>query len=392
MCNKPYLYLGVLLDAVLLVSAGCVMSPDSPHLGANQQPQGSFTRPRQLPDAALPGMTTVRFVSGVAATPGLFSEGSYVDDRHAWVNDAGDLKRTTDGGLTWQTMRPSDEDEPKFGRIGDTYVRPYFVTPTHGWLSAAKGVWRTEDGGETWHRALAEDSTSPRFTSESHGWVALYTKNFQQSYVTKDGGETWQPCGPKRSLNQQLPNNAFFLTPRLGWAITSNTDGERRNIYGAARTADGGCSWEQLWTGEDDPDQRFCEIYFLNERAGWLAGCFVGGGLFQSKDGGKTWQEVPTPTESATAIHVYFISPQEGWIITKATASLKLEGMYHTTNGGRSWRQLSEGEIMSGFAGSKEHNLIPVGWNAGRLFQMIYASRLRASLEGLLLKSEVTSC
>lgn len=53
----------------------------------------------------------VRFVTESSQVPGLFSRGSYIDDQHAWVADGAEVRRTKDGGRTWQLLRPSIEDE-----------------------------------------------------------------------------------------------------------------------------------------------------------------------------------------------------------------------------------------------------------------------------------------
>jgi photosystem II stability/assembly factor-like uncharacterized protein len=325
--------------------------------------------------------TRLRFVAEPTQGPELYSRGSYIDEQHAWVAAGFEVKRTTDGGRTWQLMRPSTEDESAFGKMGSIYVMPSFITPTRGWLNASKGIWQTEDGGSTWRQIFAEDTGDPYFADEQHGWIGTYTEKYQQSYVTKDGGQSWQLCGVKRRLNQQTPNQAFFLTPQHGWAITSHTDDERRTIYGVAQTTDGGCSWRQLWTSDEDPDEMYCQIYFLNEKEGWLAGCYSTGSLIETKDGGITWHKAQTPIDAwrATPIEVYFANSIQGWIITKATEFGNPEGIYRTDDGGRTWRQLTEEEIIGGFRAGNKRNAIPKEWKAGRLAQMLYASKIGAS-------------
>jgi photosystem II stability/assembly factor-like uncharacterized protein len=325
----------------------------------------------------LPGdPTTVRFVAEPTQAPELYSRGSYIDDQHAWVADGFEVKRTSDGGRTWQLMRPSTEDESVFGKMGGTYVMPSFITPTRGWLNASKGIWQTEDGGSTWRQIFSEDTGDPHFADEQHGWIAIYKDKYQESYVTKDRGSTWQPCGAKRRLNQQTLNQVFFLTPQHGWAITSYTDDERRTTYGVAQTTDGGCSWRQLWTSDEDPDEMYCQLYFLNEKEGWLAGCYSAGSLIETKDGGKTWHRVQTPIEAwrATPIEVYFANSTQGWIITRATQTESQDGVYRTNDGGRNWKQLTNGEIRSGFGPDNGRNEIPTSWKGGKLFQMLHVN------------------
>jgi photosystem II stability/assembly factor-like uncharacterized protein len=320
----------------------------------------------------------VQFVPESTQAPESYSRGSYIDEQHAWVAASFKVKRTTDGGRTWQLMRPSTESESVFGKMGSKYVTPSFITITRGWLNASNGTWQTEDGGTTWRQIFTEYTGNPHFADEQHGWIATYTEKYQQSYVTNDGGRSWQPCGSKRRLNKQTPHNAFFLTPQLGWAITSNTDDERRTIYGVAETSDGGCSWRQLRTSDEDPDQKYCGIHFVNEKEGWLAGCYGNGNLIQTRDGGKTWFRAQTPIDAwrATPIDVYFANSQEGWLLTRAAIEGNPEGLYSTNDGGKTWRQLTERDIVGDLRAGNQHNPIPVEWKAGRLFQMLYANRV----------------
>jgi photosystem II stability/assembly factor-like uncharacterized protein len=364
----------IVFASLIICHAGCGAKADHQENGpVKQSPALSNTQSPQI--QKLPGdSTTVKFVAEPTQAPELYSRGSYIDEQHAWVAAGFEVKRTSDGGRTWQLMRPSTEDESVFGKMGGIYVMPSFITPTQGWLTAIRGTWQTDDGGSSWRQLFSEYTGNPHFSDEQHGWIAIYTEKYQQSYLTKDGGLTWQPCGAKRRLNQQTPNQVFFLTRQQGWAITSFTDDKRAATYGVARTTDGGCSWKQLWT--ETQDQRYCSIYFLNEREGWLAGCYSTGALAQSKDGGSTWRKVHTPIEPwrASPIDVFFSSSAEGWVITRAIADGVEDGMYKTTDGGRTWIHLSNSELLKGLEQSPAANQVPAAWKAGRLFQMLLSS------------------
>lgn len=358
------------------VLAICVGGCD---IGAVRQEANSATPAvaQVSPDRPRDSRAGVRFVAEPTEAPELFSRGSYIDRKNAWVADGFALKRTTDGGQTWQLMRPAPEDEAEFGKMGGIYVFPNFISPTHGWLSGIKGLWRTEDGGSTWRQVFKENPDVPAFADEQHGWTATYSETEQLRYVTKDGGRTWEKCGSSRLVNENVPSSIFFLTPEAGWSITSRTNDDGQKIYGVAQTRDGGCSWKQSWSSVADPDRKYCGIYFLNRNEGWLAGCYTTGNLLQTKDGGKTWHQVQTPTEAwrSTPIDVYFIDAQRGWILTRATQANNPEGLYRTLDGGKTWQEISGTELTSDFAKDDEHNSIPSKWKGGRLYQLIYAGK-----------------
>jgi photosystem II stability/assembly factor-like uncharacterized protein len=97
------------------------------------------------------------------------------------------------------------------------------------------------------------------------------------------------------------------------------------------------------------------------------------GSLYKTVDGGKKWEMTELPKDGIGVTHVYFASRDEGWIITDDKKQ-DTKMMYHTIDGGNTWRELKADEITRGFKDDTEENLIPLRWAAGRLFQMIYAA------------------
>lgn len=359
----------LLLKSMALCVIGCSTNAGNQEGMLNRSTQASTSEQRSSSSNSLTEAPIVSFVEEPTEAPSPFDEGSFVNEQRAWVAGSR-LKRTTDGGQTWQQMRPSLEDESAFGKMGYTYVRPYFVTPERGWLKAASGIWQTEDGGTTWRRIFSE-GFAPEFADAQHGWVNIFiSDSSEQSYLTQDGGLTWRPCGSVRKNDRQLPGRTYFLTPQLGWAITSRTV-DRQTVYGVARTLDGGCNWQQLWTSDDNPDERYSDIYFLNQHEGWLAGK-ANGGLYHTTDGGKSWKDVSLPTENTKVISIYFRNSREGWFIAKRMVLKDAEGVFHTTDGGKTWHQLTADEITSGFGASSGISKIPANWKAGKLLQMLY--------------------
>jgi photosystem II stability/assembly factor-like uncharacterized protein len=174
------------------------------------------------------------------------------------------------------------------------------------------------------------------FVDEQQGWMSLSGEGGQRSYITQDGGRTWQSCGSVPKADAQLPRQAYFLTPQQGWAITSHTSKDRQTIYGIAQTSDGGCHWQQVWISDENLDERFSDLHFINEHEGWLTGEYR---LYHTVDGGKTWREVPLPTEDVQLSSGYFADSNNGWVIA-APKTDDATGMYRTANGGKRWQQL----------------------------------------------------
>ena len=361
--TKEVLLYSLLAVAALFCAAGCTGSGSSGRdvtkTITEQPPYNKNAPSNRSPNEAV----ITHFVAEPTQPPSLSDEGTLIDQQHAWVGGFS-LKRTTDGGREWKQMRPSSEDVVVFGKEGQAYLKPYFITPTRGWLEAGSGTWQTEDGGMTWRLLFPGGSDLPVFADDRHGWINVALGDLkEQSYTTQDGGKTWQTCGAQRGYNRQtLDGKAYFLTLRLGWGITGRTV-ERQTIYGVARTTDGGCNWHQLWVSNDNPDEWYDDIYFIDEREGWLAGK-ANGGLYHTTNGGKTWNDLPLPYEGSKVTHVYFGNHNEGWIIVN-----KLDGspatFFHTTDAGQKWLPLTANDISA-------DDVIPSKWNAGQMLRMLY--------------------
>lgn len=339
---------------------------------ARSAPASAVPSPSGLEGAGAEA-STIRFTPAPADAPPPSAQGTFLDEQHAWVG----LVRTSDGGQTWQQLNPVAGSPAILGGMTDRYAKTYFVTPTRGWLAANQGTWQTEDGGLTWRQVFSAAPALPRFGDARHGWLDLSTEpNSTRSYITADGGHTWQPCGAATKGGPSVGEYVYFLNARLGWGITSHTDAGRRKIDGVARTEDGGCDWQQLWLNKANPDETYCDIYFRDERQGWLAGCYVGS-LYRTTDGGRQWAEVPLPSERTKPLDVYFTTPVDGWIVASPEGR-EGTGVYHTADSGKSWHQLTDAELISGsLAGGADGGAtsLPPAWRAGKLRQMLYAHR-----------------
>lgn len=373
----------VLLCASIVFSVGCGIKAGEDRVAT------PVDTPTQLPQSPLNKSSdnaTARFASEPVEAPQPGTEGSFVDELHAWVigelqlKNSNDLKRsrglvfTTDGGKTWDGLLPSPESKA-LDWLPYYYWQIRFISPTRGWLTGNDSTWQTDDGGLTWRRIFSASFDELQFRDEQHGWMNIADASGQQTYVTEDGGQTWQLCGSKRDYSNQVPRqDSYFLSPQVGWALTSKADKKdpRITVKGVAKSIDGGCTWNQVWINRD-PDARYNDIYFLNDHEGWLAGEAT---LLHSSDGGKSWLEIPRPTSETNVFQVYFVNSKEGWIISGYPFMPPADtGMYRTFDAGKTWKQLSEKEIIDGFNEHRKRVEVPGDWKAGKLLQLLHASK-----------------
>ena len=235
----------------------------------------------------------------------------------AWaIRDAdlmGDgIYKSVDSGATWQHMGLEET-----GRIGRIIVHP--TNPNVVYVCALgratgeqteHGVYRTTDGGKTWKlvltlggnygcSGLTLDEKNPKVLFAGmwhvimHTW-AMYSGTHDPKdgvYVTRDAGDTW-----KQVLDPGLPN------PPIGKIDVAVAPSNSKRVYALIQTADQGSVWRS-----DDGGVKWKVVNYqrpLIGRAGYYIHLMVSpanpdeillanSSFFQSKDGGKTFAEVP---------------------------------------------------------------------------------------------------
>lgn len=177
--------------------------------------------------------------------------------------------------LNWQ--RQVLEERPNFVDI-DTCPDNSFIA-----LSMEHQIWRSIDQGKNWIKInipTQENLISLTCGPDNSYWA---TGSFSTLMSSKDHGNNWQ----ETTLNE----DAFITQVQFLDESTLLAIGEFGFI---ARSEDTG----QNWTIQDPlPNEFFSQgSYFKDVNTGWVAG--LGGVIFNTTDGGMTWNLQSTPTES----------------------------------------------------------------------------------------------
>lgn len=176
-----------------------------------------------------------------------------------------------------------------------------------------------------------------------------------------------QSPGPvKQSSSPSVPpvttaftiQNIQFISPQVGWLNESgNTPAGPSAVY---RTTDGGKHWqEQLhWDGPG------AEQMLFDGQDGIVVG--MGGvPLFRTTDAGAHWQRLTLPPmlQAESSNPIYFRSPTEGWIMgfvpqtysdaACAPGGCPLMGLFHTSDGGKSWSETATLKPLELFPGGR---------------------------------------
>lgn len=234
--------------------------------------------------------------------------------------------------------------------------------------SVGGGVWRTTDAGTSWM------NISDGFFGGSIGAVAVSESDHNVIYVgggektvrgnvshgygmwrSTDAGKTWKSIGLEDSRHISRirihPNNPDILyVAAMGHLYGPN---KQRGIF---RSKDGGTTWQNvLFVNEEvgavdlllDPNNPrilFATTWRIKRTPYSLESGGDGSGLWKSTDGGDTWKEItrskglPKATVGIIGITVSPVNSDRMWAIIEADDG----GVFRTDDGGLNWSRTSE--------------------------------------------------
>jgi photosystem II stability/assembly factor-like uncharacterized protein len=187
------------------------------------------------------------------------------------------------------------------------------VTPTFGWGLAPgqDGIYhilRTDDGGEEWREITPPQPLTPlsswlypavHFIDSETGWVSYGGTDLIWS--TRDGGLTWHPTRLEQAA--LLGGMIHSLNKNLVWFFQF-VDGGMQKVYTMLyQSEDGGATWQKLLDPFSDiVIQSFDKtgVEFYDAQYGWLTRFFRAVTshitLEVTSDGGETWESLDMPS------------------------------------------------------------------------------------------------
>jgi len=246
------------------------------------------------------GKSWVRQQSGTDYT---LSSISFVEPQNGWaVGDGGTILQTKDGGQSWVKQKSP---------VSYFLMGVQFINSQRGWIVGERTtILYTEDGGQSWQVQFKDQDFILKrvsFCDEHNGWAV---GEFGFIYHTEDGGKTWRKQAGEfrfsKETGEMVGGNSLFdvvaVDPRTAWVV--GIDGY------AARTVDGGRTWQQVKNGI--PKSHLFGV--TSDSRGTI---IIGGNalLLKSGDGGKSFvgTEVEPPI---TYGWIYGIVPrgEEGFV------------------------------------------------------------------------------
>jgi photosystem II stability/assembly factor-like uncharacterized protein len=235
--------------------------------------------------------------------------------------------------------------------------------------ACAGGVWRTRDAGASWHNI-----SDGYFTSSPVGALAIADSNHSRIYAatgestirgdvtlgdgmyrSDDGGDTWRHIGlaDTRHISQvrvHPRDEDLIYVGALGHAFG---DHEARGVY---RSKDGGETWENVLYRDDktgvsdlvmDPQNPLTLYagFWEMRRYPWaLSSGGPGSGLFKTTDGGDTWTELtnnPGLPEGLIGRIGVAVSPKMPSRVWALIEHADQGGLYRSEDFGETWRLIN---------------------------------------------------
>jgi photosystem II stability/assembly factor-like uncharacterized protein len=264
------------------------------------------------------------------------------------------------GAMKWRSIGPN-----RGGRV--TAVAGVEQKPLVYYFGATGGgVWKTEDGGLNWNPI-----SDGHFHSGSIGAIevsgadsnVIYVgtgeadirSNFAEGdgvYKSLDAGQTWTNVGLKDTkqigkIRTHPKNPDLVYVAALGNVFAPSKE---RGVF---RSRDGGKTWQNVLFVDDTTGAVDIDIDPSNPRVLYAGfwhvrrkpwGMYSGGeagGLYKSTDAGDTWTELtnglPKGMRGRIGVTISPVNPARVWAIVEA----KDGGMFRSDDAGKSWTKVN---------------------------------------------------
>jgi photosystem II stability/assembly factor-like uncharacterized protein len=270
------------------------------------------------------------------------------------------IDSATFGGLTARSIGPAVMS----GRIAAVDVAP--GDPITIWVgSASGGVWRSENAGVSFEPVFDDHTQSigaVRVDRSNHDivwigtgetWVRNSVSVGDGVYRTTDGGDSWEHLGlenteriAKIAVHPEDSDTVWVCATGHLW----NANPER----GVYKTTDGGATWEQVFFIDEDtgcadldldpgdPEILYAAMWQFRRSPDFFTSGGPGSGLYQSMDGGVTWNELRNGLPEGELGRIAVAPAPSRPSVLYAVVEAEKTALYRSDDLGRTWRETDD--------------------------------------------------
>lgn len=275
-----------------------------------------------------------------------------------------------------QASRPSRQYiGPKVGVLNSIAAFKQ-TAPGVGWVIADERLLWTASDGAVWTDITPPGATTDGLSSvyaldSQHLWAARLDTpgEWEERYPwrllrTTNAGQTWSTLQfdaasfPKLKKTHAQPRELFFVDPDHGWFLWRSPTGTQVSIGILLSTKNGGRTWKELpWPPSAHG------VIFYTARDGWTTGQPDGTELWVTHDAGQSWTQksVPPPDSCKDCRPIYdiprFRSLADGVVAITFADDTNADGRYVNTSyvthdGGNSWQAIDVFEKNDPYPGN----------------------------------------
>jgi photosystem II stability/assembly factor-like uncharacterized protein len=159
----------------------------------------------------------------------------------------------------------------------------------------------SSDGGQNWKQAkvpVSSDLVAGYFPTATHGWAVGHDGVV---LATTDGGATWA-----KQLDGRIAND-LMLTDLTAKSAADPASEELKTLLAEAQRYK-----------DEGPDKPFLDVWFESATHGFVVGAY--NLIFETSDGGKTWQSWFDRVSNARFMNLYSIRPAAGGLYISGEA------------------------------------------------------------------------